>query len=87
MSCNQQGCVSPAHVEYTWPTDGERKRSCALHGEKARQVCAALGFGLVVRPLICAVCAVVATDTPQGDPLPRPGDCCCLCGKIQAAPS
>ncbi len=51
IKCNQLGCEEMAVVEYVWPTTGDTKRSCAEHALKAKQVLAAIGFGLSVKPI------------------------------------
>jgi hypothetical protein len=87
MSCNQTGCEQPAAVEYVWPTDGQRKRSCAEHGDKARAVVGALGFGLELRPLMCAKCLeeIASFTASAGQPVSSPGDFCFMCGDVVAA--
>lgn len=85
MSCNQVGCENAAAVQYAWPTDGERKRSCAHHAEWARKVAASLGYKIELRPLMCRPClAEISSFVKDSDeqPVSAKGDFCFMCGEV-----
>jgi len=52
IPCNQSGCTEKAFAWYVWPTDGERKYSCAKHTQKAIETAYVLGFAVKANRLI-----------------------------------
>jgi hypothetical protein len=80
MTCNQDGCASPAAVAYIWPTTGEEKRSCEPHARHAANIMSALGYTLRATPLVCAACA----EANEIVTVPRRGELCCMCRRVQS---
>jgi hypothetical protein len=52
IPCNQNGCEEPATHWYVWPTDGERKHSCAVHTQKAVSLAHVLGYEVRAQPMV-----------------------------------
>ncbi len=61
--CNQKGCEDPATHWYVWPTDGERKNSCAKHTQAAVTIGHTLGYAIQAHPFRVSP-SLVKTDAP-----------------------